>query len=651
MTLRLSGFSCSVARLSHFLARHAIVLSPEQFALIEGVRSALVTGLALVPALYFHNPSYGWIAFAAFWACLLEPGGGIGERARIMLAFTVLGGAGVVLGAVAAWLGPAAVVGVLLLAGVACGLARALPPVQALLFTLVGAAVAAATGFAQPVAGAVRLAGLFVAGAVLATVFCLLIWRLHPYGSARRATSSAFRLLAVMAEELSAGVLREAVHRQAVRAAIEQARSVAVQSNAGHASEGRRRRFGTALTGAERLFSAMLAIEHVIQREGVDPPGRAALAEVGRLCRVESADFLRPEGGSAAVREGAARLVGTVRSTRIAELVVICGQALALVAGMGEVEGAGELVRPRVRLTRSIVLHAMRVALALVGTYGACRMLHLPFTYWALIAALLVIQPSGSTTLIRSFERVLGSVSGAVLAAVLAAGTHDPVVLLVMTMPLTVLAIAMRAVNYTMLVLFLTALFIVVAELLTPGQGAVWARVIDNVLGAVIGLVVSLLVWPERVDRDRDRMLAEAVRATLQYVALALRGVSGPTLDGAQRSAGLATIRAEYAQGGILLLSGGSVGRADGTRQVALRAIRRIGGEATLRRFDIGMGVYGPDLVLAGRIEALVDRLSPGGSLTPGQALEVLEASGIGSAVPEMGKPGEDSALQGDAPV
>ncbi|MFX6027877.1 FUSC family protein, partial [Acinetobacter baumannii] len=50
------------------------------------------------------------------------------------------------------------------------------------------------------------------------------------------------------------------------------------------------------------------------------------------------------------------------------------------------------------------------------------------------------------------------------------------------------LAIALRLVNYTVFVVFLTMLFICVTDMLQPGTGIASARALDNLIGSAAAL-------------------------------------------------------------------------------------------------------------------------------------------------------------------
>ena len=589
--------------LSQFLARHSVPLSPEQLAPAEGVRAALATVVALLPALYFHQAVFAWAAFAAFWCCLIEPGGTPREQMRILGIFTV---AGAVLGGVTSLIATFPYWGVipwLIVTGLFAGLARALVPSMALLCALLGCVMLAGIGFpAHSFNDALTIALAFGGGGTWAIVLCLILWPQHPYAPARRAVGGCYQLLAVMAGELAAGRLQETVHRQTIRTAIERARGVALQIDAGHASYSMRGRLIASLAGAERLFTAMLAVEHLVETRGLDFEARGTLAAFSALCQHASEAALSPNPDLKRLSGEALGLADRirVRSGTIGELVATSARTLGTLA-----DGLAEKARlpfdadaPKhvARLTPVIWRHALRMVVGLLGTYLATQWLGLSYGFWALVAVLLVIQPSGQTTLVRALERVLGTIGGGVLALLATPFLPGPTEMMVALALFVIGAIAMRAVNYTLLVLFLSAHFIIVTEMTMPSDGVAWLRILDNTLGSLIGLGCAFALFPQRQTQDMDGLLRAAIVGNIRYLSAVLNGNDTVSTDRTQRQAGIDTTRAEFARGSLPLLGGLSgVGPGAERMHALLRALRSLSGEVTLLRFDMAAGLCAPD--------------------------------------------------------
>ncbi|WP_025884540.1 FUSC family protein [Asaia prunellae] len=606
-------FAAFLTTSSNHLARYAITLSPEQLSLYEGGRAALVTALALAPSLFFDQAILAWIAFACFWACLIDPGGPDRERLQVLGGFTLAGTALVFSVSSLSVFGSLATLPIVALIGLGCGLSRAFSPAIMQLWVLAGCAAVAATGFPSSPLQAAGIAGLFCAGGLLAMLFCLVLWKQQPYAPARRSIAATYYILDLMARELAAGRLRETVHRQAARNAIERARALVTLLDAGHGNFRLRRRMEVMLSAAERVFTALLALEHQAEAGPLSPGLRHLLGGLGTACHEAMRQAGRTEPDFTVLGQLAQAMD---RKARIGELVHVapilaCAETFermktAFARGHQETEAAQN--RSFMVLSPAIWRHACRLSFALLLTQGICLYGGEGFSYWALIATLLVMQPAGNVTLVRSVERVIGSIGGSLMAALCAMALPGKPALLVVAVFMSLAAIATRAVNYTLLVFFLTGLVVVIAEAVMPGGGIIWARVLDNLIGSGIALLCVLLLWPQRIETDHEGVLKRAIEANFQYAALVLQGnCHDAAIEKAQREAGIASISAEFLPGGLPLL-GGIVAQLHDhrflLRQETLRALRRLSGEITLYRFDMQNGFRQPKPEEAVRFES-----------------------------------------------
>ncbi|MFT9258904.1 MAG: FUSC family protein, partial [Acetobacter sp.] len=185
---------------------------------------------------------------------------------------------------------------------------------------------------------------------------------------------------------------------------------------------------------------------------------------------------------------------------------------------------------------------------AVLVTYAISRIFALSYAYWALMAVVVVTQPSASATLPRALERMAGSIAGGILAAIMGVALLLPVIL-VLIFPLATLTIALRSVNYTACVMFMTQLFVLVTDLVstTHGWDVALSRATDNIIGSLIGLVACLTVWPEKRAATLPVLLGRAFDANVAYAALAARTEKAGwgEIEQARRKAGTTSTQAE----------------------------------------------------------------------------------------------------------
>jgi uncharacterized membrane protein YccC len=180
--------------------------------------------------------------------------------------------------------------------------------------------------------------------------------------------------------------------------------------------------------------------------------------------------------------------------------------------------------------------HCVRVTVSAVLTLVIGQLLNVPLVLWAVLTAVIVTQSSVGRSLKASIDYLVGTLGGAVYAGTVAALIPHPGefallgVLAVAVAPLVVLA----SINPSFNAAPVTAVIVVLAPTIThstPIESAFY-RLIEVALGAVIGLTVSLTVFPARAHT----LAIDAAARMLELVALALAdllaGFTG-TLDAA----------------------------------------------------------------------------------------------------------------------
>ncbi len=180
---------------------------------------------------------------------------------------------------------------------------------------------------------------------------------------------------------------------------------------------------------------------------------------------------------------------------------------------------------------RQPVLQVAKSAIATVAAWlAAAWLVPGPLPVFAAIAALLVVQPSLNQSVTKAVERTVGVVAGVVIASALALafGQATWVVLVAVVAALGV-AWALRMTTGTANQVAISALLVLALGAATPGYAV--DRVLETIIGAVIGFVVNLALVPplalEPARRAVDALGGE-VAASLDRLAAALAAPQTP---------------------------------------------------------------------------------------------------------------------------
>jgi len=180
---------------------------------------------------------------------------------------------------------------------------------------------------------------------------------------------------------------------------------------------------------------------------------------------------------------------------------------------------------------RSPVLQVLKSAVATVAAWLlAGWLLPGPLPVFAAIAALLVVQPSLNQSFSKAVERTVGVIVGVAVAGVLGLvlGNGTWIVILAILIAL-VLAWALRMTAGTANQVAISAMLVLALGTATPGYAV--DRIVETMIGALIGFVVNVAIVPPvavaPAHQSVDRLGAELAQ-TLDRLASALRNPQSP---------------------------------------------------------------------------------------------------------------------------
>jgi uncharacterized membrane protein YccC len=576
--------------------RAATALAQARPAYAAGLRAALATATPLLLDHLFHTGGGTWMSVAGFLGALADRGGPYRTRAGTMLALTVGGAAAAALGAIIAD-HPAIAIPVTFVVAVACGLARAYGAagVSLSIGLLNVYVISLAYPPASPGDPVARLAW-FLAGGAWAMLLSLVFWPLRPYRPVREAVAAVYRAVAEFADYLAARTgAGDAPAPLGIRPAFELARAALATVRRGRPGEsGRGERLLVLGETADQIYGNLFGLSDELDSLPPEPKGgatRQALADVARdvgetlrsiAAAIEDEDHslpLRVSWNGDLVRRsleapGDDRYADTLAHYRHAAQILdrvaqYAGMAAALAGGLnagsplpplerrGEIEDAEPplpwLVPLRAALsTDSLIFrHALRlglvtaVAVALTAAFGLKR------GYWVTITAVIILQPYLGATSLRAVQRVLGTVVGGALAALLAAWFHSPLAVLVLVFVFSAVSVALLPLNYAAFSVFLTPTFVLLAEASAGDWHLAGLRIGNTLVGGALAMLGTWLLWPSPEAKRLPEYLAEVLEAMRGYLADVIArfddrsDAAGAAIRGSRRRVGLAILNAD----------------------------------------------------------------------------------------------------------
>jgi uncharacterized membrane protein YccC len=180
------------------------------------------------------------------------------------------------------------------------------------------------------------------------------------------------------------------------------------------------------------------------------------------------------------------------------------------------------------RLTSTLTRRFTVRLMVCVGVAGVVsEVLPLQRSYWVVLTVAVVLKPDFGSVFARAVQRGLGTVTGAVLGAVIIVVVpYGPWLLI----PFGLLAALLpygRSRNYGLMSVFLTPLVVVLIDLLAPGGWRLAEdRLVDTLIGCAIVLLFGYALWPGSWQADLPGRFAEAIRDVSRYLREALTSQS-----------------------------------------------------------------------------------------------------------------------------
>lgn len=165
-----------------------------------------------------------------------------------------------------------------------------------------------------------------------------------------------------------------------------------------------------------------------------------------------------------------------------------------------------------------IFRHALRVSLAAVTGYVVGQVFHLDRVYWILLTIIVILKPGFSITKARSYQRIYGTVAGALFAAGILYLTSNNTIIFIAMLLCILGAYSFMTHQYTLSVFFVTPFVVFLLHFLHPAHlyNVGW-RVMDTTIGGVIAFCANLLLWPSWEKNTLPSHMIKMVKSNAKY--------------------------------------------------------------------------------------------------------------------------------------
>lgn len=174
--------------------------------------------------------------------------------------------------------------------------------------------------------------------------------------------------------------------------------------------------------------------------------------------------------------------------------------------------------------------NSLRTGAGLALAVAVTHLFPVQHGFWVVLGTMAVLASSALNTRTKVVQAVVGSALGVTVAAVLiAAFTVQPAVLWLL-LPIAVFASTYlpRLFSFAVAQAMITLTSLIILDLMAPTGWRIGLLRIEGVLlGAGVGMVVSLLLWPKGARAAVSAVISGALNVNVPYLTVAVRRVTG----------------------------------------------------------------------------------------------------------------------------
>jgi uncharacterized membrane protein (TIGR01666 family) len=141
--------------------------------------------------------------------------------------------------------------------------------------------------------------------------------------------------------------------------------------------------------------------------------------------------------------------------------------------------------------------HSLRVAIVMLTGFVISRSLDFSHSYWILLTILVISKPAFSLTKERNYQRLIGTIAGAIIGMLIITFIVDKNILFVLLLICMIGCYSFQRKNYVVSVVFMTPYVLVLFNFLGMGSISIaQERIYDTLIGSAIAFIASYFLFP-----------------------------------------------------------------------------------------------------------------------------------------------------------
>ena len=162
--------------------------------------------------------------------------------------------------------------------------------------------------------------------------------------------------------------------------------------------------------------------------------------------------------------------------------------------------------------------HSIRVSIVMMIGFIIAKILDSSHSYWILLTILVISKPGFSLTKQRNYQRLIGTVVGALVGTAILYYVDDRHVLFIILLFCMIGCYSFQRKNYVVSVLFMTPYILILFNFLGMGSFSLaQERIYDTLIGSGIALLGSYTLFPNWEHQNLKEAMLKTLRANMDY--------------------------------------------------------------------------------------------------------------------------------------
>ncbi len=166
--------------------------------------------------------------------------------------------------------------------------------------------------------------------------------------------------------------------------------------------------------------------------------------------------------------------------------------------------------------------YSLRIAIICLVGFFVGKMFSLGHhSYWIILTILVIMKPGFSSTKQRNYERVVGTLIGGVLGAVVLMFVKDETARFLFLLVFMLITYSVIRIKYVLGVVFMTPFILILFSFINSGDNTTIIaseRIIDTLIGSFLAFVSSYILFPDWESAHFKHFLPRMIKANLNYL-------------------------------------------------------------------------------------------------------------------------------------